>query len=323
MEDQKLSTAHAELSLEGLIEERDEYIQRAKSAATSRAYRTDWRDFTKWALDHGLKSLPADPETVALYITDLASRVVVSTIQRRLTAITKAHLAANYPDSPASTHHFIVGETLRGIRRTLGIAQKGKDPLLSSHIRCLLEACPTRLDGLRDSALLLVGFAGAFRRSEIASLKVADFAFCPEGMVITLHSSKSDQEGAGRKVAIPFGREEGTCPVRALHRWLEAASIESGPVFRAVSARGLVSRRALSRDSVGWLIKRAARRAGMKVDTLSGHSLRAGHVTQAVRGGVPELIIMRQTGHKSVMTLRKYVREGELFTLNPVPGLGL
>ena len=146
---------------------------------------------------------------------------------------------------------------------------------------------------------------------------------CREGLVCTLRRSKTDQEGAGRKVGIPFGKSKTTCPVCALRLWLRKGKIKSGPVFRAVNRHGQVSRRGLDRNSVADILKQAARRAGMHVENLSGHSLRAGHVSQAVRRGVPEYVIMKQTGHKSREVLADYIRMGEMFTSNAATGLGI
>jgi integrase len=170
--------------------------------------------------------------------------------------------------------------------------------------------------------LVLVGFAGAFRRSELARISVSDLSFTPDGVVIDLRVSKTDQEGAGRKVGIPFGKN--LCPVRALRAWLTAAKITEGPVFRRVDRNGYPSRsRGLQKDSIGKLLKRAAARAGMNVETLGGHSLRAGCVTQAAMNGVREFVIMKQTGHKTEKTLRRYIRNGELFRENAAAAIGI
>jgi integrase len=237
--------------------------------------------------------------------------------------ITKAHQAAGFSDSPATTRHFVVGETLKGIRRTIGTAQHGKAPLLSADVRRIVAARREDLLGLRDAALVLVGFAGGFRRSELAGIHICDLNFSADGVVVTVRKSKTDQESAGREVGLPFGASRDTCPVRALRQWLDRAGIREGPVFRAVGKYGHVSRRGLHTDSIGKLLKRAAKRAGLKVDELSGHSLRAGCVTQAAMNGVREFVIMRQTGHKTIATLRRYIRSGEIFRENAAAGLGI
>jgi integrase len=322
---QTLDLSHPALviDLRPLLEKVKKYAQSAKSPATIRAYRREWNHFDRWCGDHRLISLPATPETVAMYIADCASDCAVSTITRRLTAITKAHQAAGYPNSPSTTKHFIVGETMKGVRRIVGTAQLGKDPLLTADIRKIVEHCPNNLLGLRDRALVLVGYSGAFRRSEISGIDVEHISRCDDGMIVDLPRSKTDQEGAGRKVGIPWGRDPDMCPVRSLRLWLRIARIRSGPVFREVDRHGNLSKARLHPDSIGKLIKRAAVRARIEVGGIGGHSLRVGHVTQAARNGVSESRIMRQTGHKSTAMVRRYIRAGQLFTENAAKELGI
>ncbi len=226
-------------------------------------------------------------------------------------------------DSPASTHHFVVSETLKGIRRAIGTAQHGKKPLLTADIRRIIAHYPKNLTGTRDRALVLTGFAGAFRRSELAAIDFTDVSFCRDGLVIDLRRSKTDQEASGRKVGIPFGQDAATCPVRSLRRWLKESHIKSGPVFRAIDRHGNLAPRGIHRASVSWILKRAARRARMKTEPLGGHSLRAGCATQASMNGANERDIMRQTGHKSAETLAKYIRIGQMFTHNAAASLGI
>ena len=309
--------------LEDLVQKAKKFAAAAKAPATLKAYRNDWRDFESWCRAEGLKALPASPETVALYITDRASSLAVSTITRRLTSISKAHQAAGFKDSPASCHYFVVSETLKGIRRVLGTAQVGKAPLLSDDIRKIMDKTTSDLRGLRDRALILVGFAGAFRRSELVRIQVSDLSFNKEGVVIDIRVSKTDQEGAGRKVGIPFGEFRETCPVRALKAWLAEAKISQGPIFRRISRYGFVGGHGLCADSVGKLVKQAAARAGIASDPLGAHSLRVGCVTQAAMNGVDERIIMKQTGHRDVATLRRYIRTGEIFRQNAASKLGI
>lgn len=169
MHETRLSLVAPSRDLETLIEKTKAYIRGAKAPATLLAYKSDFRDFTRFCREHNLSFLPSTPETVALYITDCASRLASGTITRRLTSITKAHQSAGCKDSPASTHHFIVSETLKGIRRAIGTAQHGKKPLLTADIRKIVAHCPKSLPGTRDRALVIIGFAGAFRRSELAA----------------------------------------------------------------------------------------------------------------------------------------------------------
>jgi site-specific recombinase XerD len=323
MQSQKLLLKPQSHDLQDLIEKVRKYAQSAKSPATLKSYRRDWGHFERWCQHHGLVFLPAAPETVALYIADCASKNAVSTITRRLTAITKAHQTSGYSDSPSTTKHLIVGETMKGIRRTVGTAQCGKDPLLTTDIRRLLANCPPTLLGLRDRALLLIGYSGAFRRSEISGINVEHISQCEDGVTIRLPKSKTDQEGAGRKVGIPWGTDPEMCPVRSLQIWLRESRITDGAVFRRIDRHGNTSGTRLHPDSIGKLLKRAAARSGMIVDGIAGHSLRVGHVTQAARNGVIESRIMLQTGHRSTTMVRRYIRNGQLFTENAAKGLGM
>jgi site-specific recombinase XerD len=184
-------------------------------------------------------------------------------------------------------------------------------------------ALPNDLRGLRDRALLLVGYAGGFRRSELAELRVEDLSETPEGVIATLRRSKTDPAGQGRPVALPYGSDPLTCPVRALRAWLERASITTGPLFRAIDQFGLVAEQGLSAASVALIVKRAAERAELDASDYAGHSLRAGLATQAAMNGASELSIMKQTGHRSLTTVRKYIRDGSLFRDNAATKLGL
>jgi integrase len=187
----------------------------------------------------------------------------------------------------------------------------------------MMKALPRKLQGIRDRALLLIGFSGGFRRSELAQLAVEDIAVGKRGLTIHLGRSKTDQEGAGRKVGIPYGSDPATCPVRSYAAWLEAAKLERGPVFREIDRHGHVGAQALHKDSVGLIVKRAAARIGLDASRYAGHSLRAGLATQAYVNGATELDIMRQTGHRSLATVRKYIRDATLFRDNPAARLGL
>jgi len=198
-----------------------------------------------------------------------------------------------------------------------------KVPLLTADIRRIVASSPDSVLGCSDIALVLTAFAGAFRRSEVARLPVSDLSFSDKGVVIKIRYSKTDPEGATRKVGIPRSGNPETCPVRALRTCLDAAKITEGFVFRRVDRHGFVSHRGLHSGSIGKLLKRAAARAGMDVAPIGAHSLRVGCVTQAAMNGVPEYIIQKQTHHKTVATLRKYIRSGEIFRDNAAAGLGL
>ncbi len=298
------------------------FIVAAKASNTLRAYRADWKHFKAWCAEHGQASLPALPETVAYYLTALAGTHKPATLQRRLTAITKAHQAAGHA-SPASTQHACVSEILKGIKRTVGTAQPGKEPLFTLDLRKMIRALPDNLQGVRDRALLVMGFAGGFRRSELTALDINDVAETDEGLVLWLRRSKTDQEGKGSKIALPWGSHEETCPVRSYRAWKADAQLTQGAVFRGVDNRGQLASDRLDSNSVARIVKRAARRVGLDPVPYAGHSLRAGFCTQAYLNGVPELAIMRQSRHKSLDTVRKYIRDRSLFRDNPAAKLGL
>ncbi len=308
--------------LERLTSQARQYIAHGKSNATLRAYRADWADFETWCRAQGFAALPAGPDTVALYLADRAAKLRVSTLTRRLTAINKVHRAAGHP-APALMEHLSVGETLKGIRRALGTGQTGKSPLFTDELRAIVDALPPGLIGTRDRALLLVGFAGAFRRSELAALQLENVRETKEGLVIRIVRSKTDPEGQGREVALPYGSTLETCPVRACREWIAAAGLTDGALFRRIDRHGHVNERALHKDSIGAIVKRAAVRAGLEAKNYAGHSLRAGFCTQAYMNGAREFDIMRQTGHRSLDTLRKYVRGRALFRDNAAAKLGL
>ncbi|HSH80015.1 MAG TPA: site-specific integrase [Herpetosiphonaceae bacterium] len=314
-------TAPAELAQLGDIEDQARaYVQAAKAANTRRAYAADWRDFTTWCEMAGLPALPAAPETVTLYVTARAETSKVSTLQRRLIAISQAHQASRL-ESP--TKSILVRETMKGIRRVKGTAQEGKAPTLTADIRAMVTALPSSSIGMRDRALLLLGFAGAFRRSELVALDVADLQFNRQGVVVTLRRSKTDQEGQGRAIGIPHGSHVATCPVKALRAWLKVAGIDDGPIFRPVNRHGHIALARLSAGAVAEIVKRRARAAGLDPANYAGHSLRAGLATSAAAAGVSERAIMAQTGHRSVAIARRYIREGSLFRENAAAAVGL
>jgi site-specific recombinase XerD len=297
------------------------YVRASKAENTLRGYQTDWRDFCAWCESHGrLCPLAATAETVAAYIAECAGHLKPGSIQRRLNAIAEAHKAAGL-ESP--THAAIVRNTLKGIRRTLGTAPEQKAAALTDDIRAMVEATDAGLIGARDRALILLGFAGAFRRSELVRLDVEDCAFGKDGLTVTLRRSKVDQEGQGRKVGIPYGSNPETCPVRTVQAWLEVAGVMAGPLFRSINRHGQVQPGRLSGIDVARVTKKLAARAGLDPAKYAGHSLRAGHATAAAIAGASERSIMKQTGHRSVQMVRRYIRDGNLFRENSAGKLGL
>ncbi len=201
-----------------------DFIRASKAESTIRGYRADWRAFCVWCESHSLCPLPASPETVASFIAECAARLKVGSIQRRLNAIAEAHKAVGV-ESP--THHPMVTNTMKGIRRTKGTAPVQKAPTLTDDIRAMVDATDTGIIGTRDRALLLLGFAGAFRRSELVGLDVEDCTFGKDGLTVALRRSKTDQDGVGRKIGIPYGSNPDTCPVRTIQAWLEIAGINT------------------------------------------------------------------------------------------------
>ncbi len=258
--------------------------------------------------------------TLALYLTDRAETCKPATLGRRLVTIAQAHKTAGH-DTPTTTPP--VRAVWAGIRRVKGTAQEGKAAAVTDDVRTMVAGLPHTLRGHRDRALLLLGFAGAFRRSELVALAVADVEDTHAGLVVTLRKSKTDQAGAGRKVGIPYGTYVESCPVRAYRAWREASGIIQGPLFRSVDWRDTLSAGPLSDKGVARIVKRRAKAAGLDPTKYSGHSLRAGLATAAAAAGKSERAIMAQTGHKSLPMVRRYIREGDLFRENAAANLGL
>ena len=301
------------------LDQAREYIRASKAESTLRGYRADWREFCAWAEGHRVGPLPATPDTVAAYIAECAGRLKVGSVQRRLNAITEAHKAVGL-DSP--THTALVANTMKGIRRMKGTAPAQKSACLTDDVRAMVDAT-AGLIGTRDRALILLGFAGAFRRSELVALDLADLAFSRDGQTVTLRRSKTDQDGAGRKIGIPYGSNPETCPVRVMEAWLELAAIGEGPVFRSINRHRRVLAGRLAPADVARVVKKLAMRAGLDPARYAGHSLRAGHATAAAIAGASERSIMNQTGHRSVQMVRRYIRDGSLFRENSAGKLGL
>ncbi len=299
-----------------------DYAREAKAPNTRRAYRADWADFTAWCATHALAALPAAPETVALYLAARAADRKTSTLARRLTAIAQAHTTAGHA-SP--TTHPSVRQVVAGIRRAKGTAQHGKAAAVTREVRAMCEALPPTpaLRRQRDTALLLVGFAGAFRRSELVALNVGDVRWTMEGLEVTIRRGKTDQESHGRKIGLPYGSTPTSCPVRALRAWLDAAGIAEGPLFRGITRHDQLLHDWLSDKGVARVVKRAAAAAGLDPALYSGHSLRAGLATAAAQAGISERAIMAQIGHKSIPMVRKYIRDGSLWRENAAAGVGL
>jgi integrase len=284
------------------------YVEAGIAPATRRAYKADLDHFRAWGGD-----IPTTETQLAAYLAEQATILKVATLTRRLAAISIAHKAQRL-HSPTSSP--LVRATMRGMRREHGTAQRQAAPLLREDLFVVLGAMGDRLKDLRDRTLLLIGFAGGLRRSELAAINLIDFERVREGIILTIRRSKTDQDGVGRKIGIPFGRTV-HCPVRALENWLSAARIEDRPVFRPVDRHGRVSASRLSGEAVSLIVRDRMAAAGFDPTGYSGHSLRAGFATSATRAGVSTFKIRQQTGHASDAMLSRYVRDGELFLGNP------
>ena len=309
-----------DLTLAQLSESVAKNLSASKSDATKRAYRADWTRYTEWCEQHSLCPLPAEPETVTLYTTWMAeSGLKVATIVRALATLSKAHKISGV-QSP--TGHPLVVENLRGIKRRYGTDQKKAKPLTVEQLKKIsLRMRPTFI-GRRDKALLQIGWAAALRRSEIVSLDFDDIEIVDEGIKIKIRSSKTDQEGKGYMVGIPWGRDPRFCPAAALETWINLACIKNGPLFFKVGKFGrgwfthVEDHERLSPRSVNQILVKRMRQSKMRTEGYSGHSLRSGFITSAAAAQIPEYTIQLHTRHKSVETLRGYIREAKLFSEN-------
>jgi integrase len=280
-------------------------IRASKSRNTQRAYQFAWSDFEDWCRRFQSIALPAHPATIMEYLRILSEVNSVATLSVKLAAISFAHVSAHQPDPTDAPE---VRTVMAGLRRTLGTAPNKKAPVTRGDLQRMVESLPDSLTGLRDRAMLLVGFAGAFRRSELVALDVKHVAFLEDRMVITLPRSKTDQEGRGAKKHLP--RVGGAiCPVAALQGWLVSAGIRSGPLFRKVDRWGNVGDQRLNDKTVARIIKAAAQAAGLNPDVVSGHSLRSGFITSAAGRNIAEWKIQQVSTHKSVEVLRGYIQD--------------
>jgi site-specific recombinase XerD len=294
-----------------------EYMENSRSEATRRAYASDWRIFTAWADGRGISPLPASPEAVCTFMASQAELgVKASTLGRRLAAIRLAHTSAGL-ESPTASE--AVKTTMKGIRRSIGVAPLQKSAATAEKVCEMVGHCDMTLRGLRDRALLLLGFAGAFRRSELAALKVEDFEETDRGLRVNIRRSKTDQEGAG--AVVPIVRGERACPVEAVRAWLDAARISEGPVFRRMMKGSRVTKDALSTHSIGTTVKRYAEKAGYNAAEFGGHSLRAGFLTSAAEKGASIFRMMDVSRHQSADTVRGYVRRADEFKDHAGQGL--
>ena len=305
--------------LQDLAEDTRAFVEKSKAAATRRAYRADFAAFCTWCDSHAMPSLPARPEAVATYASFMAREGLgVPSISRAMAAISQAHQMAGQ-DTP--TKSALVRETMRGIRRTLGTAPSKKSPVTLEELRAMVATLPGDARGMRDRAILLVGFCGAFRRSELVALQLQDLEFSDLGVLVTLRRSKTDQEAQGTTKALPNAVDPYMCPVVALRQWIDVAGLKQGPLFRTIERWGRVLPRPMSDRGVARVVQHTAKSAGLDASRFAGHSLRAGFATIAILAGKAEADVMRQTGHRSVTVFRGYVRLADAWKNNPAKGL--
>ena len=299
------------------------YQDAADAPSTLRAYAADLKNFEAWCARHGFQALPAAPDVVGAYLAAAGEGYAMQTLRRRVAAIARASGVSGHP---LDTKHPAIRETLRGIGRTHGSRGRRSAALTTAELKKFSHVCEAGLAGARDRALLLICFAGALRRSELVALDVERLTWSDRGVKLLLEKSKTDKDGKGAEVMIVFGRHEDTCPARALRLWVDVAAITSGPVFRKVNKGGRVEARRLSEDAVRQILLRRAAQAGVRgtlAEPVSPHGLRAGFVTTAYRNGVSDEEIMGHTRHRSLATMRSYVRRAKLNQSSPTGKLGL
>ncbi len=280
-------------------------LKNSKAANTLRAYKADFSDFTSFCLKNGLSSMPTEPKVLSLYLTKLSKTAKFSTLKRRIASISVIHkIKGHYLD----TKHPIIMENLHGIKRVMGTHQRSKKPLLINDLKLIIKAIDENqkndLKRLRDRALILIGFSGGFRRSELVNLDYEDIEFVEEGIKIFIKRSKTDQSGEGNLKAIPYFQNQDYCPVLTLKKWIDKSKNKSGKIFK------------ISDKLVAITIKKYALLAGLEATKYGGHSLRSGFATSAAEAGAEERNIMAMTGHKTTQMVRRYIQEANLFKNN-------
>ena len=293
-------------------------LQSSKANNTVRAYKSDFKDFALFCAKNGFKPLPSEPKIVSLYLTHLSTKEVkMSTLKRRLVSIGVIHkLKGHYLD----TKHPAIIENIMGIKRRKGSIQNGKKPISINHLKAIIKSIDEQksedIKKLRNKSLILIGFAGGFRRNELISIDYNDLDFVSEGLKITLRRSKTDQFGEGSVKALPYFDTPEYCPVINLRKWLDISNIKDGPIFRSFSKGTKLTEKRLSDQSVALLLKEHLNLSGIDSSNFSGHSLRSGFATVSAESGADERSIMAMTGHKSTEMVRRYIKEANLFKNN-------
>jgi site-specific recombinase XerD len=292
-------------------------LKSSKAQNTLRAYKSDFKDFATFCAKHGFNSMPSEPKVVSLYLTHLSSNSKISTLRRRLVSIGVVHkVKGHYLD----TKHPVIIENLMGIKRKKGSIQTGKKPILINHLKQIINVIDEqkieKIKKLRNKALILVGFSGGFRRTELVSIDHEDLDFVEEGIKITLKRSKTDQFGEGQTKGLPYFTNEKYCPVTNLKNWIYLSKIKTGPIFRRFVKGSILTSHRLTDQSVVLIIKECLKLAGIENQNYSGHSLRSGFATVAAESGADERSIMAMTGHKTTQMVRRYIRDANLFKNN-------
>ena len=306
--------------IKALYEETLNNLKNSKANNTIRAYKSDFKDFGGFCAKNGFKSLPTEPKIVSLYMTYLSTKdAKMSTLRRRLVSIGVIHrLKGHYLD----TKHPIIIENLMGIKRKKGSYQKGKKPILINHLKLIIDEIDkdtsdeTGIRKFRDKTIILLGFAGGFRRIELISIDYEDLEFVAEGVKIFIRKSKTDQFGEGMIKGLPYFTNQQYCPVWHLKKWLEISEIKSGPIFRRFFKGLNLGKNRLTDQSVALFLKKYLSNAGIENQDYSGHSLRSGFATVSAEAGADERSIMAMTGHKTTQMVRRYIKEANLFKNN-------
>ena len=303
--------------IKALHEETLNNLKTSKANNTLRAYRSDYKDFAAFCAKHGFKSMPTDPKIVSLYLTHLSKTSKISTLRRRLVSIGVVHkLKGHYLD----TKHPVIIENLMGIKRLKGSKQTGKKPILISHLKQIINVINEQdieeIVKLRNKTLILIGFGGGFRRTELISIDHEDLEFVNEGVKIAIKRSKTDQFGEGMIKGLPYFSNETYCPVMSLKNWLKISKIKTGPIFKRFAKGSVLTNNRLTDQSVVLIIKDCLKLAGIENNNFSGHSLRSGFATVAAESGADERSIMAMTGHKTTQMVRRYIREANIFKNN-------
>jgi site-specific recombinase XerD len=280
-------------------------LKNSKANNTVRAYESDFKDFSLFCVKNALKYLPTEPKILSLYLTYLSKTSKFSTLKRRIASIKVIHkMKGHYLD----TNHPIIMENLLGIKRVNGAYQKPKKPLLINTLKLIIKVIDEKEKNekkrIRNKSLILLGFSGGFRRSELVNLDYDDLEFVDEGLKIFIKKSKTDQAGIGSIKAIPYFSNKEYCPVIKIKDWIRYSNIAEGKIYN------------ISDKSVSLTIKKYASLAGLDPNLYGGHSLRSGFATSAAEAGAEERNIMAMTGHKTTQMVRRYIQEANLFKNN-------